>query len=124
KVSAKVRFWHLPLNLTPNDMINLPLNGAVLIVDDQPKQALPIISALSKHGIATTWYRGNDPDEMTDRPSQNIRLVFMDLQLVELDTDGHTIASRILHLLDHLIPNNNGPFMMIIWSLKDALYGG
>lgn len=93
-----------------------------MIVDDQPKQALPIITALSKQGIATTWYRGNNPDEMPEQPLQKVRLIFMDLQLIEGDNDAHTIASRVLHILEHIIPSDNGPYMLVIWSLKDALY--
>jgi len=104
-------------------MMTLPQNGSVLIVDDQARQAMPIISALSKKGISTTWYKGNDPDDIPEQPAQNVRLVFMDLQLREGDNDPHGIASHVLFLLENLIAVDNGPFMLVIWSLKDALYG-
>lgn len=104
-----------------NEII-LPENGSVLIIDDQPKQALPIIQALSKKGISATYYRGVDDKELPENPAQSIRMAFVDLQLFQTDNDQHTIATRIVNILKKLIPANNGPYMLLIWSLKKHQY--
>lgn len=105
-----------------DDMI-LPENGSILIIDDQPKQALPILQALSKKGISATYYRGIDEKELPEYPVQSIRMAFVDLQLFQTDNDAHTIATRIVNILKKLISPDNGPYMLLIWSLKKHQYG-
>jgi len=100
----------------------LPRNGSIIIIDDDPKQALPIIKALSKKGIAVTYYNGITKEELPDKPVQNIRLAFVDLQLLATDNDGHTIATRIVNILKKIIVANNGPYVLLIWSLKSNQY--
>lgn len=101
----------------------LPETGSVVIIDDKANQAIPILKALSKKGISATWYPGTSEDDLPSQPSQIIRLAIVDLQLIEGDNDGHTIATRLVNILQRLIALDNGPYMLLIWSLKDSLYG-
>ncbi len=101
----------------------LPETGSVVIIDDKANQAIPILKALSKKGVSATWYPGTNEDDLPAQPSQIIRLAIVDLQLIEGDNDGHTIATRLVHILQRLIAPDNGPYMLLIWSLKDSLYG-
>jgi hypothetical protein len=101
----------------------LPENGSVVIIDDKPNEALPILKAFSKRGISVTYYQGYNQDELPDAPVQNIRLAIVDLQLLPSDNDGHTIATRLINILKRIISPDNGPYMLLVWSLKDALFG-
>jgi len=101
----------------------LPENGSVVVIDDDPNQARPIIDALAKKGIATTYFKGTGENEVPEEPLKNVRLAILDLQLNPMDKDGHTIATRLVHVLNKIISDNNGPFMVLIWSLKDDLFG-
>lgn len=118
-----VHLSHLPSKHQENNTMGLPSNGSVVLIDDKSSQATPIIKALSKKGISTTWYQGIDQDELPVTPIQNIRLAFIDLQLIEGDNNGHTIATRLVNILKKIIGKENGPYMLILWSLKDSLYG-
>ena len=42
----------------------LPETGTVVVIDENYKEALPIIKALSKSGIATTYYYGTENKEL------------------------------------------------------------
>lgn len=100
----------------------LPKNGGVVVIDDQPKEALPIIRAMSKKGIPTTYYQGNQELDLPDEPTQIVRLVFLDLQLIE-SNDEHQIAKSIANVLHKIISEDNGPFILVIWSKNSAKYG-
>lgn len=99
----------------------LPKNGSVVIIDDRPEEVLPIIEVLSKRGISTTYYKNNNPLLLPDKPSQIIRLLFLDLQLIET-TNEDQIAKIIIELLQKLISPENGPYIMVIWSKNRAKY--
>ncbi len=100
----------------------LPENGSVVIIDNQPEEALPILGALSKHGISATYYKGNSPEELPKCPMQLVRLVFLDLQLIETSDENH-IAKHVANVLDKIISHDNGPYILVIWSKNYAKYG-
>lgn len=101
--------------------MTLPEIGGVVIIDDQPTEALPIINALSKKGISCTYYQGANPNLLPDSPSQIVRLVFLDLQLIETTDDNH-ITKTIIDILNKIISKDNGPFILVIWSKNRAKY--
>lgn len=101
----------------------LPENGTVVIIDDKPNEALPIIMALSKRGISTTYYQGTKGDMLPGKPSQFVRLVFLDLQLLQAHSTSEQIARKAIDVLEHIIPRDNGPYILVIWSSKGTLYG-
>ncbi|EKD28847.1 MAG: hypothetical protein ACD_79C00184G0002 [uncultured bacterium] len=95
----------------------LPTDGSVVIVDDKIQEALPLIKLLSQRGVASTYYSGtNDNDELPQKPVQKVRLAFFDIQLFP-NSDSHTYAQNILQKLDRIIPDDNGPYLLIIWSV-------
>lgn len=103
-------------------IVVLPENGSVVIIDNQSEEALPILSALSKHGIATTYYKGNSQAELPKHPIQLVRLVFLDLQLIET-SDENQIAKHVTNVLNSIISKKNGPYILVIWSKNYAKYG-
>ncbi len=100
----------------------LPFNGSIVVIDDKVKQARPILDAFSKKGLSTIYFTGNEID-LPEEPIQGVRIVIADLQLSESDNDPHTIATRLVNILQRIISPKNGPYILIIWSLKKTLYG-
>jgi len=96
---------------------HLPVDGSILVVDDNPDEALPLIRLLSSRGIACTYYSGIDDDELPNTPSQKIRLAFFDIQLYG-GSSAHNYAQTILRLQERLIPEDNGPFILVLWSSR------
>ncbi|MFW9872475.1 MAG: hypothetical protein ACFFG0_05175 [Candidatus Thorarchaeota archaeon] len=111
----------LHLKQKKNNNMILPENGSVVIIDDRPEEALPIIKSLSKKGISTTYYPGNDKNLLPSAPTQTIRLVFLDLQLIET-ADEHQIAKNVVNILEQLISKENGPYILVVWSKNRAKY--
>ena len=101
----------------------LPTNGSVVVIDDLLEEALPIIQVLSKNGISSTFYRGNNSMELPSEPMQLIRLVFLDLQLFDTVTDEAQISRTLVNVLKKIISSNNGPYLLVIWSKNYAKYG-
>ncbi|MBU0713530.1 hypothetical protein KJ762_12205 [bacterium] len=98
----------------------LPFDGSVLIIDDKIEEALPLIKLLSKNGIASTFYTGTRDSELPIAPAQKIRLAFIDIQLFPA-SNSYTYAQNILRLLERIIPDNNGPYILLVWSkLEDV----
>lgn len=95
---------------------HLPSDGSVLVVDDKWDEALPLIQLLSSKGIPATYYSGAQ-SELPPVPIQKIRLAFFDIQLFP---GGSSVnyASTILGLIERLIPEENGPYVLVLWSKR------
>ncbi|MEC9491100.1 hypothetical protein [Flexistipes sp.] len=101
----------------------LPKNGSVIVIDDDPNQAMPIIDLLAKKGIATLYFKGSREEYIPEKQLDNVRLAIVDLQLIESTSDEHTISTILINVLKNIIAPNNGPYMLLIWSLKDYSLG-
>lgn len=100
----------------------LPEQGSIVIIDDRPDEALPIIQALSKRGVAATYYQGFDKSKLPDTPLKGIRMVILDLQLFEGINDPHILSNNLIQVLKQIISENNGPYILLLWSKKQNLY--
>jgi hypothetical protein len=120
----QVRLWVLHSKSKKTEiMMILPENGSVVVIDDDPNQARPIIDALAKKGIATTYFTGKGENDLPKNPLSNVRLAIVDLQLIDGTGDPHTIIMSLINKLKQIISSENGPYMILIWSLKKQLYG-
>jgi hypothetical protein len=97
--------------------MKLPETGRVVIVDDEPKEAMPLIKALSKINIPSRYFTGLR-SELPERRVDNIRLFFLDLQLV---TASGAIAKvgAVASVLKRLISKDNGPYVLVLWTLHE-----
>ncbi len=102
----------------------IPLNGRIAIVDDDVNQALPLISVLSRHNIPYVFYKGNDVKYLPDNPENDIRILFLDLNLlgekIEKEKD---IRSVLYSTLRHIISPQNYPYVLVLWSRQENEYG-
>jgi hypothetical protein len=102
-------------------MTSLPRNGSVVIIEDNFEEALPLIQLLSKNGIATTFYMGGK-DDFPLAANQTVRLVFLDLQLAAPPTSEDTLATMHISNLKKIIPRDNGPYILVLWSQRINQY--
>jgi hypothetical protein len=93
----------------------IPVDGSIVVVDDQIAEAMCLIKLLSQKGIPNTYYTGIDVEDLPEPPSQKVRLAFFDIQLTP-GRSSHDYAQMILGLLEKIIPEKNGPYVIVLWS--------
>ena len=101
----------------------IPLNGRIAIIDDKIKQALPLMRVLSKNNIPYVFYEGNDVRFLPNVPENDIRILFLDLNLLGgRDNQPKEIRSALYSVISHVISADNYPYMLILWSRQEKEY--
>lgn len=102
--------------------MDLPKNGSVVIIDDKIEEAFPLMNALAKRGVPYSYYDGkskNYPEKTLD----NVRIIFLDMHLDEAAggaTNTKNIVSLLVAGIDALVNENNGPYVVMVWSKHDS----
>lgn len=100
----------------------LPNNGKVIIIDDQPKDVIELIAALSKEKVPFVHYKEEDLSDLPETPIENVRLVFLDLELItDTYVDSKNITAPIKTRLIRVLKPNT-PYALVIWSKKESTY--
>lgn len=101
----------------------IPLNGRIAIVDDVLDQALPLIRVLSKNNIPYVFYQGNNMDFLPEQPENDIRVLFLDLNLLGgRDVNPKEIRSVLFNTISKIISPDNYPYVLILWSRQEKEY--
>lgn len=100
--------------------MNMPENGRVVVIDDEDKEAVPLLKVLSINNIPAVFFTGKK-NEFPKNLLKGIRLVFLDLQLVNTSQEK-IIKSAIRRTLGGVISEDNGPYILILWSVHEADY--
>lgn len=101
----------------------IPTNGRIAIVDDSFKQALPLMRILSKNNIPYTYYQGNRLECLPDTPENDIRILFLDLNLLEgRNQTPKDVRSILVPVLKRLLSPENYPYVLILWSRQEREY--
>lgn len=96
--------------------MNLPKNGRIVVVDNNPVEALPLIASLSKSGHPISFFSGKY-DDLPQDCVPGIRILFLDMVLVEgTDSDPVIATAAVKSVLDRILSKNNGPFLSIAWT--------
>lgn len=95
--------------------MNLPKNGRIVVVDDNPKEALPLVRSLAKSGHPVLFFSGKE-EELPQRPIRGTRILFLDMVLVEGIEDPRFVLSALKAVLKKILNKNNGPFLAIAWT--------
>ncbi|WP_346961569.1 hypothetical protein [Clostridium sp.] len=95
-------------------------NHRVIIIDDNYKEALPVIGAFAKKGVATIYWNGKI-DTKPEEPLEGIRFVFLDMRL-SFVTDPRSVIAYLFTLLKSVLSMKNGPYILFIWSKHDNEY--
>lgn len=93
------------------------LRGArVLLLDDEPKEALPIIKALSRAGIPVAYFDGKSEGlPLVTRKLRGVRLAVLDMNLGQTGSPEN-IASTLVQTLSRIMAQDNGPYGILIWT--------
>lgn len=100
--------------------LSLPRNGRVVVIDDKIEEGLPLINALSKNGIPTTYFSGK-LKELPETPLEDVRIVFLDIVLETEAQSDKTKVSTVIGVLRKIVSTENGPYILIIWSKHNEL---
>jgi hypothetical protein len=101
----------------------LPQNGRIVIVDDNINEAAPLMKVLSKLRVPFNYYSGVKASDFPENPNENnLRILFLDLNIFELTTDVKSVISSIHPILQAIIPDAPNPYLLIIWSKQPDVY--
>lgn len=102
----------------------IPWNGRVAIVDDNINQALPLMRVLAKNNIPYVYYKGNEITYLPEQPENDIRILFLDLNLLGgLEVPSKNIRATLISLIRHIISPTNYPYILVPWSRQEKEYG-
>ena len=103
----------------------IPLNGRIAIVDDKIDQASPLMRVFAKNNIPYVYYEGTNPDYFPEKLENDIRILFLDLNLLDgRDNQPKEIRSTLFAAISHIISPNNYPYLLILWSRQEKKYRG
>lgn len=101
----------------------LPDNGKVVIIDDKIEDVIELISGLSSEKVPFVYYKDELGDDLPDEPLNNVRIVFLDLLLIDDSKPPVKIViSTLISRLKRIIPKNNGPYILIYFSSTRKKY--
>ena len=101
----------------------IPINGRIAIVDDSITQAVPLMRVLSKNNIPFTFYKGDDSESFPTKPENDIRILFLDLNLLSGRVQKkNDIRSSLITTLKHILSPDNYPYILILWSRQEMEY--
>lgn len=89
----------------------------VVIVDDDFAEIEPLLRGLSTLGIGAFYFNGDDSELPSDgKPLQGIRLVFLDLHLIDGSGVGHGALANTVGVLMRIIPEKKGEVGIVCWT--------
>jgi hypothetical protein len=98
--------------------MNLPLNGRIAIVDDQPSQIEPLMKVLSKRQLPFTYFSGDyNFLPVVGENKNDIRVLFLDINLIDnTERPNKELKSKLIPVLSSIISEENYPYVIIYWS--------
>jgi hypothetical protein len=98
--------------------MNIPLNGRIAIVDDQPSQIEPLMKVLSKKQLPFTYFSGDYNFLPSIGENKNdIRVLFLDINLIDnTERPNKELKSKLIPVLSSIISEDNYPYVIIYWS--------
>jgi hypothetical protein len=102
----------------------LPTNGRVVVIDDDHKEGLALVKALSRNNISVKYFDGINVDDMPTEPLKDVRIVFLDMIL---GTEGQkltTKAAKAAVVLRKVVDTSKRvPYIMFAWTKDKRLIG-
>jgi len=88
----------------------------VLIIDDTPSEAMPIVEALGQLGIGCVYVSGEKVEELEKlKPFRGIRLVFVDMKL-GVEGTVKEVVSKTVGVLKVVLSNETLPVVLVAWT--------
>ena len=90
----------------------------VVVIDEDQREAISLLQALGQMGWSTAYVAGDDESLLPEKPLEGIRLVFLDLKLINLPEPKqylpHTV--KVLERTVKMIPGVTG---ILCWTTHD-----
>ncbi len=102
------------------------LRGArVIVVDDEAEEALPIVEAMSRAGVASAFFQGKEEDiPSPEQRLEGVRLAILDMDIVGGGVSDRSKAASLAGFLERMLSPRNGPYAVIAWTkhpeIRDA----
>jgi len=95
----------------------------VIVIDDEEREALPIMKALAKKCIPCAYFHGANIKELPEETDKftGIRLAILDMDLVGSGADDKSKVTTLVSLLEKLLSPDNGPYIVIAWTKHTEL---
>jgi hypothetical protein len=95
--------------------------GSVLVIDDKIEDGRPISEQLSKLCVPHLFFHADDDNLRAIRDNkpeyiQKVRVVIQDINLTAGGSPGTKDYDIALTAIESLLPLNNGPWLLAIWS--------
>ncbi|WP_375055622.1 hypothetical protein [Zobellella sp. DQSA1] len=96
-------------------------NGTTLIIDDKEEDGRPISEALRNICIPNLFFLADEQHLIDQRekgriPVERVKIVIQDINLTGMQSPSKKDYDKAATFLENLLPDNNGPWLMIAWS--------
>lgn len=101
----------------------LPRNGRIVVIDDKTEEeAIPLLSSLYLNGFPALYFKGEKKD-LPKEPLNDIRVVFLDLEIIVegyTGQDNRSKAATTARILSSVI-NTTIPtiYLLVLWSTHE-----
>jgi hypothetical protein len=96
--------------------MNVLQTARVLVIDDQPTEAMPIIKALGLLGIGCVHIAGDKVEELKKfKALKGIRLAFVDMRLGTYGTSKEAVPVTV-NVVKKVIHENSMPILFVAWT--------
>src|SRR4051812_10471408 len=93
-------------------------SSRILILDDDPKEALTVLQALQRMGLTALYHDGSADNPMPDKVP-GIRVLFLDMVLAAHGADHNDpngCAAMVVGALERILERNEDPLVVICWT--------
>lgn len=104
-------------------MNKLPITGRIAIIDDDFRQAFPLMIELGKRRLPYLYYDGSLESLPDENSINDVRLIFLDINLQGNSVrKGKELYPIIYAVLNRIISPNNYPYVLVCWSRSTEDY--
>src|ERR1700675_2197889 len=101
-------------------------SSRILVLDDNPEEAMTVVQALQRMGLNALFHDGNVNDPVAEK-MRGIHVLFVDMVLAEHGADHNDpdgCAAMVVSALERILEPSEGPLVVICWTghpeIKDA----
>lgn len=98
----------------------LPENGKIVVIDDKYQEVKTLISIFTKKGLPVIYLDGNR-GELPKRPLDNVRLVFLDIELNTGSVSDKMKVSKVVSIFKKIIGKQSSPYLVLAWTKNEYL---
>jgi len=95
--------------------MNALRTARVVVIEDEPNEAMPVLHALGKLGIGCVHVAGDKVEDLPAQPLPGIRLVFLDMKL-GTGGEARLTAPHTANVFTKVVGTGSGPVLVILWT--------